>query len=124
MPAAAFPALADMPGEGHGVLIAPQWVVTAAHAAPMQGMDADVAIGGVAHRVECVITHPRYARMPEALVEEALASGNASGIHAFLASSDDIALIQLASHVEGVAPLPLYRGKLGKASGWERGVPS
>src|SRR3546814_9075830 len=110
IPAAAFPALADMPGEGHGVLIAPQWVVTAAHAAPMQGMDADVAIGGVARRVECVITHPRYARLPEALVEEALASGNASGIHAFLASSDDIALIKLASPVEGVAPMPLYRG--------------
>ncbi|CAM4134311.1 Trypsin-like serine protease [Stenotrophomonas indicatrix] len=30
-----FPALADMPGEGHGVLIAPRWVLTAAHAAPM-----------------------------------------------------------------------------------------
>src|SRR3546814_6948668 len=59
IPAAAFPALADMPGEGHGVLIAPQWVVTAAHAAPMQGMDADVAIGGVARRVECVITQDR-----------------------------------------------------------------
>src|SRR3546814_2575380 len=65
IPAAAFPVLADMPGEGHGVLIAPQWVVTAAHAAPMQGMDADVAIGGVARRVECVITHPRYARLPD-----------------------------------------------------------
>src|SRR3546814_5046472 len=44
------------------------------------------------------------------LVEEALASGNASGIHAFLASSDDIALIKLASPMEGVAPMPLYRG--------------
>src|SRR3546814_10235369 len=91
--------------------ISPQWVVTAAHAAPMQGMEADVTIGGVARRVECVITHPRYARLPEALVEEALASGNASGIHAFLASSDDIALIKLASPVEGVAPMPLYRGR-------------
>src|SRR3546814_5779211 len=111
IPASAFPALVDMPGEGHGVLIAPQWVVTAAHAAPMQGMEADVTIGGVARRVECVITHPRYARLPEALVEEALASGNASGIHAFLASSDDIALIKLASPVEGVAPMPLYRGR-------------
>src|SRR3546814_6936850 len=40
VPASAFPALADMPGEGHGVLIAPQWLVTAAHAAPMQGMEA------------------------------------------------------------------------------------
>jgi chymotrypsin len=32
----AFPALADMPGEGHGVLIAPQWVITAAHAITWQ----------------------------------------------------------------------------------------
>ena len=29
-----FPALVDMPGEGHGVLIAPSWVVTAAHTVP------------------------------------------------------------------------------------------
>src|SRR3546814_8318679 len=100
-----------MPGEGHGVLIAPQWVVTEAHAAEVQGMEEDVTIGGVGRRVECVITHPRDARLPEALVEEALASGNASGIHAFLASSDDIALIKLASPVEGVAPMPLYRGR-------------
>lgn len=35
VPASVFPALVDLPGEGHGVLIAPQWVVTAAHAAPM-----------------------------------------------------------------------------------------
>src|SRR3546814_13264145 len=51
VPESAFPALADMPGEGHGVLIARQWVVTAAHAAPMQGMVADVNIGGVARRL-------------------------------------------------------------------------
>ncbi len=31
-----FPALVDMPGEGHGVLIAPQWVITAAHAITWQ----------------------------------------------------------------------------------------
>lgn len=110
VPASAFPALADMPGEGHGVLIAPQWVVTAAHAAPMQGVEADVTIGGVARGVECVIPHPRYTRMPDALVKEALAFGNPSGIHAFLASSDDIALIRLASPVNDVAPVPLYRG--------------
>ena len=34
--ATAFPALADMPGEGHGVLIAPQWVITSAHAITWQ----------------------------------------------------------------------------------------
>ena len=27
IPASVFPALVDMPGEGYGVLIAPQWVV-------------------------------------------------------------------------------------------------
>ncbi len=26
VPASAFPALVDMPGEGHGVVIAPQWM--------------------------------------------------------------------------------------------------
>ena len=32
VPASELAALVDLPGEGHGVLIAPQWVVTAAHA--------------------------------------------------------------------------------------------
>src|SRR5690606_24306759 len=105
VPASAFPALVDMPGEGHGVLIAPQWVVTAAHAAPMQ--EADVTIGGVVRRVDRVIRHPGYTRLPDALVERALASCDPSGIHAFLAASDDIALIRLASPVEDVVPLPL-----------------
>lgn len=110
VPASAFPALVDMPGEGHGVLIAPQWVVTAAHAAPMQGMEEDVTIGGVARRVNRVITYPDYKRLPDSLVKEALASGDFSKAHAFLASSNDIALIELASPVTDVTPLPLYRG--------------
>lgn len=29
VPASAFPALTDLPSEGHGVLIAPQWIVRA-----------------------------------------------------------------------------------------------
>lgn len=110
VPASVFPALADMPGEGHGVLIAPQWVVTAAHAAPMQGMDEEITIGGVAHRVERVITYPCYKRLPDTLVKEALASGDPSKAYAFLASSDDIALIKLASPVTDIAPAPLYHG--------------
>ena len=111
VPASAFPALVDMPGEGHGVLIAPQWVVTAAHAAPMQGMKEDVTIGGVARRVKRVITHPGYKKPPDALVKEALASGDFAKFHSFLASSDDIALIELASPVTDIAPIPLYRGE-------------
>lgn len=112
VPASAFPALVDMPGEGHGVLIAPRWVVTAAHAAPMQmqGMDDDVSIGGVARRVKRVITYPGYKKLPDRLIREALASGDLSKVWAFLASSNDIALIELASPVTDVTPVPLYRG--------------
>ncbi|WP_108470963.1 S1 family peptidase [Rhodanobacter thiooxydans] len=112
VPASAFPALVDMPGEGHGVLIAPRWVLTAAHAAPMQmeGMEHEVSIGGVARKVKRVITYPGYKKLPNPLVEEALASGDLSRVHAFLASSDDIALIELASPVTDVIPAPLYRG--------------
>jgi len=112
VPASAFPALVDMPGEGHGVLIAPRWVVTVAHAAPMQmqGMDDDVSIGGMARRVKRVITYPGYKKLPNQLITEALASGDLSKVWAFLASSNDIALIELASPVTDVTPVPLYRG--------------
>lgn len=112
VPASAFPALADMPGEGHGVLIAPQWVVTAAHAAPMQmpGMEDEVSIGGVPRKVKRVITYPGYRKLPSRLIKEALASGDLSKVSAFLASSNDIALIELASPVTDVTPVPLYRG--------------
>ena len=118
--ASAFPALADMPGEGHGVLIAPQWVVTAAHAAPMQmqGMEDDVVIGGVARRVKRVVTYPGYTKLPNQLIAEALASGDLSKLSAFLAASNDIALIELASPVTDVTPMPLYRGnqEIGKTA--------
>lgn len=108
--ASEFPALADMPGEGQGVLIAPKWVITAAHAAPMDGMEAEVNIDGSAYKVARVFVNPGYRRMPDALGQEALKSGDPSEIHAFLAGSDDIALIELRSPVENVTPLALYRG--------------
>jgi hypothetical protein len=110
--ASEFPALAEMPGEGQGVLIAPRWVVTAAHAAPMQmqGMEEDVTIAGVARKVERVIKYPGYKRLPDKLVKEALASGDISKVWAFLGASNDIALIELASPVTDVTPVPLYRG--------------
>ena len=109
IPASAFPALADMPGEGHGVLIAPQWVVTTGHTAPSSGVE-EIAIGGASHRIERVFIHPGYRALPDVLIQEALASGDASAIHAFLALSDDIALIKLESPVLDVAPVVLHRG--------------
>jgi len=49
-----FPALVYLPGEGHGVLIAPQWIVTAAHAAVWRPI-REVTVLGVRHRVVKVI---------------------------------------------------------------------
>lgn len=52
IPASAFPALVDMPGEGHGVLIAPQWVITAAHTLPAQAPLQQVELDGRPRKVE------------------------------------------------------------------------
>ena len=51
IPASALPALADLPGEGHGVLIAPRWVLTAAHAIAWQSALGEVSIAGVPRRM-------------------------------------------------------------------------
>lgn len=51
VPPSEFPALADMPGEGHGVLIAPQWVVTAAHAVTWQPAMKRITINGRRERL-------------------------------------------------------------------------
>lgn len=115
MAASDFPALADMPGEGHGVLIAPQWVVTAAHAVSWhQGMGV-VVVGGTPRAVLRVVIHQGYKTPPQEMVDSALKSGDWEAFFDFLSSSDDLALIQLAEPVPDVAPVPIYSGpSLGK----------
>ncbi len=108
VPASAFPALVDMPGEGHGVLIAPRWVVTAAHTLPAHFPLGQVVVDGRPREVARVVVHPGYRTLPQALVDQAMASGEAMLIVAFLATSDDIALIELRQPVAGVAPVALY----------------
>ncbi|MEG2804953.1 trypsin-like serine protease [Stenotrophomonas sp.] len=104
VPASTFPALVDMPGEGHGVLIAPQWVVTAAHTIPLHGELKQVTLLGTPRPVERVVVHAGYRPLPPLLIEQAMASGEAMLIVAYLADSDDIALIQLAQPVTDVTP--------------------
>jgi hypothetical protein len=87
IPASAFPALADLPDEGHGVLIAPRWIVTAAHAAATQRIAQEVTIAGVARKVDRVVVYPGYTKLPEALVTDALGSGDFSKAYAFLAAT-------------------------------------
>lgn len=115
MAASELPALADMPGEGHGVLIAPQWVITAAHAVSWQhGMDV-VVVGGTPRAVRNVVIHPGYRQPPQQMIDTALKSGDWEAFFGFIASSDDVALIELAEPALDVAPVRIYNGStLGK----------
>lgn len=110
IPASGFPALVDMPGEGHGVLIAPQWIVTAAHTIPPHQALKQILINGAPREVERVIVHPGYRTPPHELVHQAMATGEAVLILVLLASSDDIALIRLSDPVTDVAPVDIYKG--------------
>lgn len=109
VPAREFPALADMPGEAHGVLIAPTWIVTAAHT--ITGSVEEVTLNGVRREVERLIVHPGYKDLPESLIRQALESGDASEAMEFQTSNKDIALVKLVEPVTDVAPAILYRGK-------------
>lgn len=109
VPASAFPALADMPGEGHGVLIAPQWVVTAAHAISWQAEIKHVAINGKQREVERIVVHPGFKKPPHELLHRALETWDWTLFSALLSSSDDIALLKLAQPVTDVLPVAIFK---------------
>ena len=98
-----FPALVELPGEGQGVLISPQWVVTAAHAATGRPI-REVVINGVSRSVGEVLIHPGYK-----IASNTMQSGDAAPLMAFMDDSADIALIRLVHPVTDVTPLRLYR---------------
>ena len=109
VPASEFPALVDMPGEGHGVLIAPQWVVTAAHAVTWQSEIKQVTIAGVPRDVERLVMHPGYKKPPQKLLDQALATWDWTLFRVLLSSSDDIALLKLAQPVADVSPVAINK---------------
>jgi secreted trypsin-like serine protease len=109
VPASEFPALVDMPGEGHGVLIAPQWVVTAAHAVTWQSEIKQVTIAGVPRDVERLVIHPGYKKSPQKLLDQALATWDWTLFRVLLSSSDDIALLKLAQPVTDVSPVAINK---------------
>ncbi|AKC87109.1 S1 family peptidase [Pseudoxanthomonas suwonensis] len=106
--ASEFPALVDMPSEGHGVLIAPQWVITAAHTIPLHSELKQVGINGKPRDVERTVIHAGYKPLPQELIDHAMASGEAILIVVFISSSDDIALVKLVEPVTDVVPVALH----------------
>lgn len=103
-----YPALVDLPGEGHGVLVAPQWVVTVAHAVGPALRCVELA--GEPRAVRRVVIHPGYRQPPQAMVDAALQSGDWADFFAFMSGTDDIALIELAEPVRDIAPIARYSG--------------
>lgn len=115
----AFPALVDLPMEGHGALIAKQWVVTAAHATGMMRTMENhdyVTIAGKRRHVARIILYPDFplsAANWDQLFKR-MKSANATSWMAnyasAMASMHDVALIELTEPVEDVKPVELYRG--------------
>ncbi len=116
IPASEFLALVDLPGEGHGVVIAPQWVITAAHAVTWQSEIKQVIIKGIPRDVERLVIHPGYKKPKQELLDQALATWDWTLFRVLLSSSDDIALLKLAKPVTDVSPVILNKsdGEVGQ----------
>jgi chymotrypsin len=106
VPANDFPALVDLPGADHGVLISQQWVVTVAHAV-MSKTVKEVTINGMPRAVDQLIMHPDFRFPSDELM---VMRGDAAPLMAAFASMDDIALLKLATPLVDVKPVALYRG--------------
>lgn len=119
----AIPALVDLPYEGHGTLIAPSWVVTAAHAVSyMQGHPKDrfVTIDGRRRAVSRIVVYPGFTaaapgwkKMFEPLFDKKVsfdAPAWKKRYDAAMGQMRDIALLELKEPVSDVMPMPFYTG--------------
>jgi len=97
--------LIDMPGEGHGVLIKPNWIVTVAHLIFSDYTGKEILVKGKKYKIEKVIVHDNAKKPDSSLFE-----GDAKPLMDFMKSTSDIALIKLTESVSHVQPIPLYLG--------------
>ena len=91
---ARFDAAGRVLPDGGCTLIAPTWALTAAHVAASLHAGSQVQFGDDIYAIKRIVIHPKgvspRGRPPEV----------------------DLALLELTAPVEGVAPLPLYRGSM------------
>ncbi|WP_020401434.1 trypsin-like serine protease [Kordiimonas gwangyangensis] len=104
-PSAAPSYLIDMPHEGSGILVAPNWVATVAHTIFYDYVGKTIEIGGQPYQMEKLVFHPGWRTdMPD------LSDGDAAPLMTFLANRDDIVLIKLATDVTDREPISVYSG--------------
>lgn len=95
----------DMPHEGHGVLIKPQWIVTVAHVIFYDYVGKSINVGSKTYEIESVHIHPKYAEPNKNLLK-----GDLAPLMIFFNSRSDVALIKLTSRVTDVEPIAIYAG--------------
>ncbi|WP_233841777.1 trypsin-like serine protease [Dyella sp. 2HG41-7] len=114
-----IPSLVDLPDEGHGTLIAPRWVITAAHAVNMMQMMPEehfVTINGKRRAVSRIIVYPDYPAARDAwqqMFKQIKTTKPDAFMHQYMAAMaamHDIALLELTEPVTDVAPMPIDRG--------------
>lgn len=95
--------LIDMPGEGHGVLIKPNWIVTVAHLIFSDYTGKEILVHGKKYKIEKVIVHNNAKQ-----ADSSLFKGDAMPLMDFMKTTSDIALIKLTESVSHVKPISLY----------------
>lgn len=81
-----FPAVSTFGRAGAATLVAPQWVLTAAHVAVGMRRDATIMFGGEPYAVDRIVVHPGWKEM----------------------GPKDLALVRLTKAVTGILPLAVH----------------